>query len=81
MSKALSSQTKADVLRNLDLTPTGAAGTLFELRMTRASKAARGTRLIWAAPPDHFIFIDADLNSQRPGNATLGGVTTSGKRN
>ena len=26
------------------------------------SKAAQGTQLIWAPPPNHFMFIDADLN-------------------
>jgi hypothetical protein len=62
-----------------DLTALTGSGTLFELRMTRVSKAAQGTRLLWAAPPDHFIFIDADLKTQRPGNAAPGSVTPSGK--
>jgi hypothetical protein len=44
------------------------------------SPAAQGTQLIWAAPPDDFIFIDADLNTQKPGNAAPGSVSTSGKR-
>ena len=63
-----------------DFTPLSGSGTLFELRMTRVSKAAQGTQLIWAAPPDQFIFIDADLNTQKPGNAAPGSVTSSGKR-
>ena len=63
-----------------DFTPLSGSGTLFELRMTRVSKAAQSTQLIWAAPPDHFIFIDADLNTQKPGNAAPGSVTPSGKR-
>ena len=63
-----------------DFSPLSGEGTLFELRMTRVSNAAQSTQLIWAAPPDHFIFIDADLNAQRPGSAALGGVTLSGKR-
>jgi len=63
-----------------DFTPLSGSGTLFELRMTRVSQAAQGTRLIWAAPPDQFIFIDADLNTQKPGDAVTGSVTTSGKR-
>ena len=63
-----------------DFTPLSGSGTLFELRMTRVSKAAQGTQLIWAAPPDQFIFIDADLNTQKPGNAAPGSVTPSGKR-
>ena len=29
------------------------------------SKAAQGTHLFWAAPPDDFIFIDADLQTRR----------------
>ena len=57
-----------------DFTPLSGSGTLFELRMTRVSKAAQSTQLIWAAPPDQFIFIDADLNTQKPGNAAPGSV-------
>jgi hypothetical protein len=36
--------------------------------------------LIWAAPPDNFIFIDADLTTQKAGNAASDSVTASGKR-
>jgi hypothetical protein len=63
-----------------DFTPLSGSGTLLELRMTRVNKAAQGTPLIWAAPPDQFIFIDADLNMQKPSNAASGSVTASGKR-
>ena len=63
-----------------DFTPLSGSGTLFELRMTRVSKAAQGTQLIWAAPPDQFIFIDADLNTQKPGYAAPGSVTPSETR-
>ena len=63
-----------------DFTALSGSGTLFELRMTRVSQAAQGTPLIWAAPPDDFIFIDADLNTQKPGKLASGGVTSSGKR-
>jgi hypothetical protein len=63
-----------------DFTPLSGSGTLFELRITRVSKAAQITQLIWAAPPDQFIFIDADLNTQKPGNAAPGSVIPSGKR-
>jgi hypothetical protein len=63
-----------------DFTPLSGSGTLFELRMTSVSKATQSTQLIWAAPPDHFIFIDADLNTQKPGYAASGGVTSSEKR-
>jgi hypothetical protein len=63
-----------------DFTPLSGSGTLFELNMIRMSNGAQGTPLIWAAPPEDFIFIDADLNAQKPGNAAAGSVTTSGKR-
>jgi hypothetical protein len=58
-----------------DFTPLSGEGTLFELRMTSVSQApTQGTPLLWAAPPNQFIFIDADLKTQRPGSATPGGV-------
>ena len=61
-----------------DFTPLSGEGTLFELRMTKVSQAAQETRLLWAAPPDQFIFIDADLKTQKPGNAAPGSVTSDG---
>jgi hypothetical protein len=64
---------------SLDFAPLSGSGTLFELRMIRVSKAAEGTQLIWAAPPDHFFFIDANLKTQRPGNAAPGSVDVSGE--
>ena len=66
-----------------DFRPLSGTGTLFELKMSRVSKAARrkDTKLIWAAPPDNFIFIDADLKTQKPGNAVSGSVTRSHGRN
>ena len=64
-----------------DFTPLSGSETLFELRITRVGKAAQGTQLIRAAPPDHFIFIDADLKTQKPCNAASVSVTSSGKRN
>jgi hypothetical protein len=48
--------------------------------MTRVSKAAQGTPLFWAAPPNQFIFIDADLNTQEAGNAAPGRVAGALKR-
>ena len=51
-----------------DFTPLSGEGVLFELRITRVSKAAQSSQLIWAASPDHFLFIDADLKTQKPGN-------------
>jgi hypothetical protein len=62
-----------------DFTPLSGSGTLFELKMLRVNKA-QSTQLIWAAPPDNFIFIDADLKTQKPGSAENGSVTASGKR-
>jgi hypothetical protein len=64
---------------SLDFTPLLGSGTLFELKMLRVSKA-QSTPLLWATPPDGFIFIDADLHTQKPGNAAPGSVTASGKR-
>ena len=60
-----------------DFTPLSGSGTLFELRMTRVSQGAQSTPLLWAAPPNQFIFIDADLKTQKPGNAAPGSVTPS----
>jgi hypothetical protein len=62
-----------------DFTPLSGSGTLFNLNMTRVSPGAQGTQLIWAAPPDNLIFIDADLNTQRAGNVAPGRVTISVK--
>ena len=59
---------------SLDFTALSGSGTLFELRMTRVSKAAQSTQLLWAAPPNQFIFIDADLKTQKPGYSASGGV-------
>src|SRR5207237_1038172 len=39
-----------------DFTPLSGSGTLLKLRMIRITTAAQGTQLIWAAPPDQFIF-------------------------
>jgi hypothetical protein len=64
---------------SLDFVPLSGSGTLFELKMLRVSKA-QGTPLLWAAPPDDFIFIDADLKTQKPGTAPPGSVSPPGKR-
>ena len=64
-----------------DFTPLSGSGTLFELRMTRVSSTpGASTQLLWVAPPNQFIFIDADLNTQAPGNAAPGSVAAKGKR-
>ena len=60
-----------------DFEPLSGSGTLFELRMIRVGKAAQVTQLFWAAPPDHFYFIDADLNRHKPGYTAPGSVTPS----
>jgi plastocyanin len=57
-----------------DFTPLSGSGTLFELEMIRVNNTAQGTQLIWAAAPNGFIFIDADLNTQTPGYARPGSV-------
>jgi hypothetical protein len=63
-----------------DFTPLAGSGTLFDLNMRRVSPGVQSTPLIWAEPPDNFIFIDADLSMQRAGNTAPGRVTISGKR-
>jgi len=62
-----------------DFAPLSGSGTLFNLNLTRVAQGAQGTPLIWAAPPNQFIFIDADLNTQRAGDAVAGSATASGK--
>jgi hypothetical protein len=49
-----------------DLEPLSGSGTLFELRLSKVNLIGYVTQLFWAAPPDHFIFIDGDLNTQKP---------------
>jgi hypothetical protein len=60
-----------------DFEPLSGSGTLFELRMIRVSKAGQITQLFWATPPDHFIFIDGDLNTHKPGYTAPGSVSPS----
>jgi hypothetical protein len=62
-----------------DFTPLNGSGTLFELKMATVGKPTQSTQLIWAAPPDRFIFIDADLKTLAPGNAAPGSVSSSGR--
>jgi hypothetical protein len=57
-----------------DFAPLSGSGTLFNLNMINVSKVAESTPLLWAAPPNQFIFIDADLNMQKPGRAARGSV-------
>jgi hypothetical protein len=52
---------------SLDFTPLNGSGLLFNLRMLRVSSTPGETSaLVWAADPDNFIFIDADLNAHVP---------------
>lgn len=60
-----------------DFAPLNGSGTLFELKMTKVAKATQGTPLTWAAAPNHFYFIDTDLNTQKPVTATGGNITPS----
>ena len=62
-----------------DFEPLSGSGTLFELRMIKVGNAAQITQLFWAAPPDHFIFIDGDLKTHKPGYAAPGSVTATWK--
>lgn len=56
-----------------DLIPLSGSGTLFELKMIRAnSVAGSSSELNWLSSPHEFIFIDADLETQQPGEATPG---------
>ena len=62
-----------------DFTPLSGSGTLYNLNMTRVSSTpGANTALTWAAPPDNFIFIDADLNTSAPGNTPPGSITHPG---
>ena len=56
-----------------ELRPLSGEGTLFELKVDKVSKG-QGTPLIWAASPNGFIFIDADLRTQPPADASAGNV-------
>ena len=60
-----------------DLVPLSGSGTLFELRMKRVNQADHGTELLWAAPPDDFLFIDSSLRNLRPTDAAPGSVVPS----
>ena len=62
-----------------NLMPLSGSGILFELRMTKASETAIGTQLLWAMPPNDFIFIDTDLNTRTPTDSLPGSVILSGK--
>jgi len=60
-----------------DFTPLSGGGTLFELLIVRTGKADQITQLFWAQPPDHLIFIDADLKTHKPGYTAAGSITAS----
>ena len=54
-----------------DFVPLSGEGTLFRLKMNRMPTATGSTELTWAAAPNNFYFIDANLQMERPGSATL----------
>jgi len=59
-----------------DFTPLSGSGILYNLNMTRVSSTpGASTALTWAASPNNFIFIDADLNSQSVCNTPVGSIT------
>lgn len=60
-----------------DFEPLSGSGAIFELRISKVSKPGQVTQLFWAAPPDHFIFIDADLKTHKPGYTAPGSLTPS----
>ena len=60
-----------------DARPLSGAGTLFQLRISRLSKTTSVTQLLWATPPDHFVFIDGELHTLKPGYSAPGSVTPS----
>ena len=57
-----------------DFRPLDGIGTLFNLRIKHVNGGAGSSPLMWAAPPDNFIFINSDLQIQRPGNTSPGSV-------
>ena len=61
-----------------DFTPLSGKGTLFEVNVTRQSE--KMDPLLWAASPNDFLFIDADLNTQRPISSASGRVVTESMR-
>ncbi len=58
-----------------DFKPLTGQGTLFEVQMVRVGNGTQSTPLIWAAPPNQFIFIDANLHTQRPMQAGAGNIS------
>ena len=54
-----------------EFVPLSGSGTLFELRVVPGSNAGT-TPLRWSSRPDDFVFIDADLKTQRPASAAAG---------
>jgi hypothetical protein len=60
-----------------DFTPLSGSGPLFYLNLIRVSDApGANSALTWASEPDNsFVFIDADLGTNRPLNIPVGSVT------
>ena len=55
-----------------DFRPLSGKGTLFKLNMIPLGKDGQTCSLNWKPAADAFIFIDANLQTQRPGNAAAG---------
>src|SRR4029077_6006374 len=58
-----------------DFVPLNGIGTLFNLKISNVNQGAGSSPLMWAAPPENFIFINADLQTQHPGNTFPGSVS------
>jgi len=59
-----------------DFTPLSGSGNLFQLNLVRVSSTpGASTPLIWAASPNDFFFIDADLNQRQPDSTPFGSIT------
>src|SRR5438045_7835102 len=63
-----------------DFVPLSGAGTLFDLKIAHLNTDVGSTPLMWAEPPNNFIFINADLMSQKPGNAPSGSISPVQRR-
>lgn len=63
---------------SMDFQPLSGEGPLFELNMSKVEP--RTGKLQWAAEPNQFIFIDADLNTQSPSLIGAGSIVSPAER-
>ena len=61
-----------------DTTPLSGSGPFFQLNMVPSENRSSLTPLIWAAPPNNFIFIGADLRMRAPESSPSGSATRTG---